>query len=247
MKSVRSGRVGVATAAAVAMVMIGSVSGVWAAHSFDDVPNSHPFHAEIGEAASACIAGGFPDGTYRPADGVTRAQMAGFLNRAGSYVAEGRGSSTVVFGSGGGLGPTENITSATISVPNIPGCQQQVVLEGGANLFMNDSVANACDLSDSSVCNAMLSIRRDGSVLAENFIRLNVGAYSGGQVGVQIAVDAAPGNHTYTLDVRGLNIKNDKAYATSGSLLATVVPFGGGPAPAVVGDDTAAVEAGAAP
>jgi len=233
--------------AVVAMVVIGSVSTVWAAHSFDDVPNGHPFHFEIGEAASSCVAGGFPDGTYRPGDNVTRAQMAGFLNRAGSHVAEGRGVSTVLFGSGGGVSASENVAGVTISVPNVPGCTQRVALEGVANVFMNESVANACDLSDSSVCNGMLSIRRDGVILAENLIRLNVGPYAGGSMSVQIVVEAAPGDHTYTLDVRGLNVKNDKGIVTSSSLIATVVPFGGGPAPAFVGEDTSAVEAGAAP
>lgn len=41
----------------------------------------HPHGANIGKVARAGIAGGYPDGTYRPNAPVTRAQMAAFLQR----------------------------------------------------------------------------------------------------------------------------------------------------------------------
>jgi hypothetical protein len=50
--------------------------------SFRDVPSSHAHVAGIRAVAAAGIAGGFPDGTYRPAQPVTRGQMATFLQRA---------------------------------------------------------------------------------------------------------------------------------------------------------------------
>jgi subtilisin family serine protease len=49
---------------------------------FTDVPASHPFAAWIEELAAEGITAGFPDGTYRPNDSVTRAQMAVFLLKA---------------------------------------------------------------------------------------------------------------------------------------------------------------------
>ena len=44
--------------------------------------SGHPHGTNIGKVATAQIAGGYPDGTYRPNDPVTRAQMAAFLQRA---------------------------------------------------------------------------------------------------------------------------------------------------------------------
>lgn len=49
---------------------------------FDDVPDTHTHGAGIRAVAAAGVAGGFTDGTYRPAELVSRAQMATFLTRA---------------------------------------------------------------------------------------------------------------------------------------------------------------------
>lgn len=48
---------------------------------FSDV-DGDPHEGNINAVAAAAIAGGFPDGTYRPLQGVTRGQMATFLARA---------------------------------------------------------------------------------------------------------------------------------------------------------------------
>lgn len=49
---------------------------------FADVPASSVHADAIGRLAAADVVAGFPDGTYRPTDAVTRAQMATFLHRA---------------------------------------------------------------------------------------------------------------------------------------------------------------------
>jgi hypothetical protein len=52
---------------------------------FPDVGTTHPFCAEITWMVGEGITTGFPDGTYRPGDGVTRQSMAAFMYRmAGS-------------------------------------------------------------------------------------------------------------------------------------------------------------------
>lgn len=52
---------------------------------FKDVPVGHQFYKEIGWLAERGITTGYPDGTFRPADGVERAAMAAFFYRlAGS-------------------------------------------------------------------------------------------------------------------------------------------------------------------
>ena len=50
--------------------------------TFPDVPPDDVHAAAIDAVAEADLASGFEDGTYRPADPVTRAQMASFLTRA---------------------------------------------------------------------------------------------------------------------------------------------------------------------
>lgn len=55
--------------------------GAWAAPSFNDVPESHPFYEEIEWMASTGITEGFPDGGFHPSDPVTRQAMSAFMQR----------------------------------------------------------------------------------------------------------------------------------------------------------------------
>jgi len=50
--------------------------------TFSDVGSKHPFHDEIAWMVEAGLAEGFPDGTYRPTEDVTRQAAAAFLYRA---------------------------------------------------------------------------------------------------------------------------------------------------------------------
>jgi endo-1,4-beta-xylanase len=49
--------------------------------AFSDVPSDHTFCPHIRWMAEEGIAGGFPDGTFRPTDSVTRGAMAAFIQR----------------------------------------------------------------------------------------------------------------------------------------------------------------------
>jgi hypothetical protein len=62
-------------------LLIGGAGMAAASHDFPDVPNTNPFHDDIAWLADAEVTGGFPDGTYRPGDPVTRGSMAAFLRR----------------------------------------------------------------------------------------------------------------------------------------------------------------------
>src|SRR3712207_2608595 len=48
---------------------------------FSDVLSDNPFHDQISRVATVGLATGFPDGTYRRNDPVTRGQMANFMGR----------------------------------------------------------------------------------------------------------------------------------------------------------------------
>jgi hypothetical protein len=60
--------------------MAGAPDGPFHAH-FTDVPMDHPFHDEIAWAADAGIAQGWPDGTFRPGQEVSRQAAVAFLHR----------------------------------------------------------------------------------------------------------------------------------------------------------------------
>jgi hypothetical protein len=51
------------------------------APTFDDVSESHPFHEAISWLAEVRISEGFADGTFRPANAITRQAMAAFVRR----------------------------------------------------------------------------------------------------------------------------------------------------------------------
>jgi hypothetical protein len=55
-------------------------------HAFADVPPDHVHALRINQLAELGVVGGFPDGTYRPADTVLRDQMAAFINRGIGHV-----------------------------------------------------------------------------------------------------------------------------------------------------------------
>ncbi|OWY63182.1 hypothetical protein B7486_54470 [cyanobacterium TDX16] len=73
-------------------LFLGSVLGgtALAAITFSDVGPNHPFRDEIGWLTDQGIANGYPDGTFRGGDPVTRQAMAAFLARTSSatYLAE---------------------------------------------------------------------------------------------------------------------------------------------------------------
>lgn len=69
-------------AAAILVVVVTFAGGVaYASHDFDDVPTTNPFHDDISWLTSTGVTEGFPDGTYRPGEPVTRQSMAAFLRR----------------------------------------------------------------------------------------------------------------------------------------------------------------------
>jgi hypothetical protein len=68
-------------AALVAGALVSGVGASWASHRFDDVPTAHPFHDEIDWMVANGITEGYQDGTFRPANAVSRQAFAAFLQR----------------------------------------------------------------------------------------------------------------------------------------------------------------------
>lgn len=88
--SPRPARRRVLTVVVVATIAASAFAG--AAHAgsarFTDVGPGHAFAEPIGFMADTGIAGGYPDGTYRPGAPVTRQAMAAFIHRANSFTIE---------------------------------------------------------------------------------------------------------------------------------------------------------------
>jgi len=61
--------------------LAGAPSGPHPDPGFSDVPPSHPFYAEISWAKAAGITGGYPDGTFRAGNPITRQAVVVFLYR----------------------------------------------------------------------------------------------------------------------------------------------------------------------
>jgi hypothetical protein len=86
-------RPGLPTIIVVALLASLATTGVsTASHQFSDVSSGHPFHADIHAIRSAGITGGYSDGTYRPAEPVSRGAMAAFMRRGFGRVASDSGS-----------------------------------------------------------------------------------------------------------------------------------------------------------
>ncbi len=69
-------RFGLLVVAVLALTALAGLGTALGATAFSDVPSGHPFYADITRLAALEIVGGFPDGTYRPDDQVTRQQFA---------------------------------------------------------------------------------------------------------------------------------------------------------------------------
>jgi hypothetical protein len=93
--------------------------------TFTDVGGSHPFADEIEQVATAGVANGFPDGTYRPSQPVTRQAMAAFLSRTGGSITEVDGFSPSVSQSS-----FENLASVPVDLGGDPDATQYVHVQG---------------------------------------------------------------------------------------------------------------------
>src|SRR5215210_849135 len=91
----------VATALAVALAV--AVPVAWASDLFGDVPNTNPFHDDIGAIAKAGVTKGCSATTppnYCPSDNVTREAMAAFMHRGFGRVGAALDANVPVTGTG---------------------------------------------------------------------------------------------------------------------------------------------------
>jgi hypothetical protein len=124
----------------VAGIAIGSAttSVVWASHQFSDVPDTHPYHADITWLANNGVASGFSDGTFKPLQPVARQSFAAFLHRYNNTF-------QIVHHAGTMTSSTE--TNNTVTCP----AGKRPLAGGGStdafNLFMTDMTISGTSLT----------------------------------------------------------------------------------------------------
>ena len=209
--------------------LIALPAGVWAATSFSDVPTSHPFYNEISAVAEAGIAQGFNDGTYRPANDITRQAMAAFMER------------------GVGRAVSDAAHPLVVLVPNEDNEVAAVFLDGGATgagttgyVHLSASMYASSTNATTGGCPCRVEVRlmSGNAVVKASYLSVPLDANGDTAVGttsldtvVKVTGDFS---RRYTLIARVL--EGSAMISSDASLVATYFPLSGD------GDNTATYE-----
>lgn len=194
----------------------------WASHQFSDVDDDHPFHDEIGMIVDSCVATGFDDGTYRPANSVTRQAMAAFLSRGLGQVEVADGAIATLPGNDSGtITAPLTLTSVDVQIPGAGDCTQYVEVTGRASVDIPGMQLDKCNAVR---CTVWLDVYEGPTLLgtAEGVLS---GNFDVDVMTVNAVVPAGPGTHTYTLAARTWLMKADAGSAHDIRLIAETHPF----------------------
>jgi hypothetical protein len=146
-----------------ALVALGAIVGSVSAMAvviptFDDVPADHPFFDEIEWMAATHISNGYPDGTYRPSDPVTRQAMSAFMQRLYDLQDD------MSWAASGSVASTSSTTYSPIA-----GAGAGVIVPAGAfaNIRATFDGESKCTGSAGSWCTVRLMISQDGGAYTE--------------------------------------------------------------------------------
>jgi hypothetical protein len=208
---------GVLVAAALLAVPI----GVFASHSFTDVPDSNTFHTQIGRVKGAGITAGCTATTYCPDANVTRGQMAAFLARTG-----GRNNTSGIGDEGGPTvgDSTVVLKTVTIKAGDVTGGYAMVQLTGAVSIY----TSSATGLPSYVVG----YIRETGtSDILSSYGLAQVDALAGGGYGAAsaplVGSVVVPTGVTKTFEVVAHRQWGTGTFVGIGALSATYVPFSG--------------------
>jgi hypothetical protein len=215
--------IGTLALVAVMAAAVGAGTAVWAAHRFSDVDDTHPFHDEIALLGDACVAGGFPDGTFRPTNVVTRQAVAAFLARGLSRVEVADGPDAFLPGNDTGA-VTEPMTLATVDIhtPDVPDCEQYVQLTGQATVAIHEEQLTACL---AIACNVELELVDDEDNVVGITRTRFVTDWAAHSLAVTAVVAAPGGTGTYELQVRTWHLDALAGVVGDVRLVATTHPF----------------------
>lgn len=213
---------GLVSAVALVAAVVGAGTAAWASHQFSDVGDDHPFHDEIGMVVDSCVATGFADGTYRPANSVSRQAMAAFLSRGLGQVEVADGATVMLPGNETGT-ITAPLTLATVDVqiPDLDDCNQYVEVTGRASVDIPGLKLDKCTAAR---CTVWLDLYEGAELLgtAEGVLS---GDFDVDVMTVNAVVPVDGGTHTYTLAARTWLMKADAGSAHDIRLIAETHPF----------------------
>lgn len=222
----RSRRRGVRMALSVAALaaLLAVPIGVFASHTFTDVPNSNTFHSQIARVRGAGITTGCSATTYCPDADVTRGQMAGFLARIG-----GRADFSGIDAINGpalsnSAASPSVLATVTIKAGDVTGGYAAVPLIGSFTAFANSAVGLPT-IGLAFIREAGTTARLSGSGTVQ------VDAISGSIAGVGTAailgVVSVPTGVSKTYELVGYRLYGTGALNAFGTLTALYVPFDG--------------------
>lgn len=185
------------------------------------------------------ISSGYPDGTYRPNNNVTRAEMSVFVNKSAALV---RGTGTQfdsdgVFVMPGAVSPgfSGQFAQVTITAPGAGA----LLINGSLNLFCTiDLIFSPCNGSKGNVYVNVDGTRYDRQYYAIDTASDNTKAWNSSN---SAFVPVSAGNHTVSLEVENLASSAGDTGVWSGGINVLFVAFGGD------GTTPSSVETGAAP
>jgi hypothetical protein len=236
----RPGRLFVVSVLALALAIPPVALGV---HLFNDVPTGSTFHDNITNLANAGVTTGCDDFKYCPADPVTRAQVAAFLNRGLGRIAEGDFQKAVT--------GTASSTIGTFTIT--PGTSPNAL--DGANQFLKATYQGTVRFSNvtSCPCSVAIYLTANGSSFSNFATATTISAtntyaaiVSGGALPILGAEPVTIAAVAYLVTGGGATT----AYTMFGNVTVETFPFGGSggdtleAAPAPAGDDPLAVPAG---
>jgi hypothetical protein len=199
----------------------------WASHQFTDVPDSSPFHGDIGAvkdagitAGKTCEVPGTPP-TYCPGESITREAMAAFVHRGFGRTGWTVGAPDTFAGNAG----LRDLAVLTIDVGGVPGGTAFVKLDGVVTSSISSLVGCPCALS--------FHLIQDGGTAFRDVhlthTSLGVDAGPGYETGAVTAVIAVPTGTTQTFRLQARRDGTPPIAGTVdayGDLTAITAPFG---------------------
>jgi hypothetical protein len=204
------------------MALAVAVPVAWASDLFGDVPNSNPFHDDIGAIARSGVTKGCTATTppnYCPGDNVTREAMAAFMHRGFGRVGATFNVDVPVTGTTNTVLLTQQIT---VGLP--PGA-----LAGATGFILATGTVSLKRTSTSGcLCTYRVYLTRDGAQISQSgYITFPSGSdntvVSTATTG--IAAVTTSGVHTIDLHVQQIGTGTGDAIGY-GNLTALYVPFG---------------------
>jgi hypothetical protein len=214
-----------AVAVALAMALAVAVPVAWASDLFGDVPNSNPFHDDIGAIAKAGVTKGCSATTppnYCPGDNVTREAMAAFMHRGFGRVGAEVGNNAPVTGTGP---PTVLVTQQiTVGLPSgaLAGATGFILGTGTVSLKMTDTTGCPCTYR------VFLTLDGTGQFSQSGYVTFPSGSDNALVSAATTGVAAVTTSGVHTVEVRvqrvGTVVIGDAI--GYGNLTALYVPFG---------------------